>query len=113
MRPAPLVSVIVPCFGQAHYLPEAVGSVLAQTFTDWECIIVDDGSPDDTAAVAARLAAGDDRIKIVRQENRGLPGARNAGIRAARGRYILPLDADDRLEPTMLEKTVAVLQSDP
>lgn len=111
----PQVSVVIPCYRQAHFLPEAVASVVAQTFTDWEVIIVDDGSPDDTAAVAQHLiAAYPDRcIRLIRQENRGLAEARNAGIRAARAPYILPLDADDMLEPEMLAQTVAALDAHP
>lgn len=112
---SPRVSVVIPCYRQAHFLPEAVASVVAQTFTDWEVIIVDDGSPDDTAAVAQHLiAAYPDRcIRLIRQENRGLAEARNAGIRAARAPYILPLDADDMLEPEMLAQTVAALDAHP
>ncbi|MGQ9550724.1 MAG: glycosyltransferase family 2 protein [Roseiflexus sp.] len=112
---APKVSVVIPCYRQAHFLSEAVASVVAQTFTDWEIIIVDDGSPDDTAKVARRLIAAhpDRRIRLIRQENRGLAEARNAGIRVARAPYILPLDADDMLEPEMLAQTVAVLDSHP
>jgi Glycosyltransferases involved in cell wall biogenesis len=109
------VSVVIPCYNQAQFLPEAVASVVAQTFTDWEIIIIDDGSPDDTAAVAQRLiAAHRDRcIRLIRQENRGLAEARNAGIRVARAPYILPLDADDMIEPEMLAQTVAALDAHP
>lgn len=109
------VSVVIPCYNQARFLPEAVASVVAQTFTDWEIIIVDDGSPDDTAAVAQRLIAAypDRRIRLIRQENRGLAEARNAGIRMARAPYILPLDADDMIEPEMLALTVAALDTHP
>jgi glycosyltransferase involved in cell wall biosynthesis len=109
------VSIVIPCYRQAQFLPEAVASVVAQTFTDWEIIIVDDGSPDDTAAVAQRLIAAhpDRRIRLIRQENRGLAEARNAGIRVARAPYILPLDADDMLEPEMLAQTVAALDAHP
>jgi len=111
----PRVSVVIPCYRQAQFLPEAIASVVAQTFTDWEIIIVDDGSPDDTAAVAQRLIAAhpDRRIRLIRQENRGLAEARNAGIRVARAPYILPLDADDMLEPEMLAQTVAALDAHP
>ncbi len=109
----PTVSVVIPCYDQAQYLPDAVRSVVAQTFTDWEIVIVDDGSPDDTAEVAGRLRIGfGERIRLVRQSNRGLSAARNAGIVAALGRYILPLDADDRIEPAMLEVGLQVLTSD-
>lgn len=110
----PAVSVIIPCFEQARYLSEAVQSVVDQTFTDWEIIIVDDGSPDDTAQVAAALIERHgERIRLLQQPNGGVARARNAGIAAALGKYILPLDADDRLHPEMLEETVRLLASDP
>ncbi|WP_349431730.1 glycosyltransferase [Methylomarinum sp. Ch1-1] len=111
----PLVSVVIPCYKQAHYLPEVVASVVAQTFADWECIIVNDGSPDDTGEVARQLIRqySGSLIRLLEQGNGGLSDARNKGIGMASGKYILPLDADDKLDSTMLEKTVAVLQSDP
>jgi GT2 family glycosyltransferase len=111
----PTVSVVIPCYGQAEYLPEAVASVVAQTFTDWELVIVDDGSPDDTALVAGGLIAKypQHRIRLLRQANAGLSRARNAGIGIAKGRQILPLDADDMIAPTMLEQAVAILSRQP
>jgi hypothetical protein len=111
----PTVSVVIPCYEQAEYLPEAVASVVDQTFTDWELIIVDDGSPDETALVASGLIAKypDNRIRVHRQANAGLASARNAGIGSTKGRYVLPLDADDRIDPRMLEATVGVLERDP
>jgi GT2 family glycosyltransferase len=111
----PTVSVVIPCYGQAEYLPEAVASVVGQTFADWELTIVDDGSPDETAAVAADLIARhpSHRIRLIRQANRGLAPARNAGIEASKGRYLLPLDADDMLAPSFLERTVALLEASP
>jgi glycosyltransferase involved in cell wall biosynthesis len=113
-KPAPTVTIVIPCYKQAHLLPEAVESVLAQTFTDWECVIIDDGSPDETAEVADEYAQQHpDRIRVIHKVNAGLANARNSAIRTARGRYILPLDADDRLAPDMLAKTVAVLERDP
>ena len=114
-EPAPLVSIIIPCYKQARYLPEAVASVAAQTFTDWEIIIVNDGSPDDTSEVARALARkyASQRVRLLEKKNGGLAHARNAGIAAAGGAYILPLDADDKIAPTMLEKTVSLLESDP
>jgi glycosyltransferase involved in cell wall biosynthesis len=107
--------VIIPCFKQADLLALAVASVANQTFRDWELIIVDDGSPDDTSAVASRLMAGlpGCACRLVRQENAGLAAARNAGVAAARGAYVLPLDADDAIDPTYLEKAVAVLDRRP
>jgi glycosyltransferase involved in cell wall biosynthesis len=109
--PTPHVSVVIPCYGQAAYLPEAVDSVIGQTFVSWEILIVDDGSPDDTAAVATSLAAEHGRIRLIRQANAGPASARNTGFREARGRYILPLDADDRILPSMLADTVAALDA--
>lgn len=104
---APLVSVIVPCFNQGRYLTEAVESLIAQTWPHWECIIVDDGSTDDTAAVAARLAARDGRVRWVSQANRGLAGARNRGLDQARGAYLQFLDADDLLLPEKFAAQIA------
>ena len=110
----PAVTVIVTCFNYGRWLPESVGSVLAQTFTDFELIIVDDGSTDDSLEVARRLAAGDQRITAITQPNSGQPAIpRNLGIGRARGRYIVCLDADDRLGPTVLEACVAALDADP
>lgn len=111
----PLVSVVIPCFKQAHLLPEAVASVVAQSFAAWEILIVNDGSPDDTAAVAERLACEHPGrcIRLLNQANQGLATARNHGIAATRGKYILPLDADDALAPDFLAQTVAVLEAEP
>jgi glycosyltransferase involved in cell wall biosynthesis len=111
----PMVSVVMPCYRQGEFLQEAVGSVVGQTFADWELIIVNDGSPDDTSAVASRLmtAYPDKSIRLIEKANGGVSSARNTGIAAARGAYILPLDADDLIRPTMLEKTVAVLEQRP
>jgi hypothetical protein len=110
----PTVSVVIPCYGQAPFLPDAVRSVSAQIYTDWEIVIVDDGSPDDAGEVAAGLITDlGPRVRLLRQANRGLAAARNAGIVAALGRYILPLDADDVLEPAMLARTVGLLEQDP
>jgi glycosyltransferase involved in cell wall biosynthesis len=109
------VLIATPCYKQAHFLTEAIESVAAQTHRDLECVIVDDGSPDDTAAVAESLIARypDLDLRLIRQENRGLAEARNAAIRASDAPYFLPLDSDDRLAPTAIEKMVAALESDP
>jgi glycosyltransferase involved in cell wall biosynthesis len=110
---APTVSVIIPCYGQAEFLGEAVASVVAQTWTDWEIVIVDDGSPDDTAQTAQELVERypHHRIRLLSQPNQGVSVARNNGIATSTGRYILPLDADDMLKPLMLERTVALLEA--
>lgn len=104
---------MIPCYEQAAYLPEAVESVVAQTYPFWEAIIVNDGSPDDTGAVARHLiTVHGTRIRLIEQANAGVAAARNAGIAAAAGQYILPLDADDRIAPRMLELTVAMLEAE-
>lgn len=95
----PTLSIVVPCYKQADYLPDTLDSVLHQTFQDWECIVVNDGSPDNTSEVAARYVKLDSRFKLIESENRGLSGARNIGIRASAGQYILPLDSDDLIMP--------------
>ena len=112
-RRPPLVSVVIPCYGQADLLPEAVASVAAQTTPDWELVIVDDGSPDDTADTARHLAAQDGRIQLLHQSHQGVSAARNAGVRAGTGKYVLPLDADDRIAPDMLAATTALLEVEP
>lgn len=111
----PLVSVIIPCYKQAHFLPDAVQSVVDQTYTNWECIIVNDGSPDDTNRVADKLIKKYPKkaIRLIEKDNGGLPDARNQGIRASKGIYWLPLDADDMILPAFLEKAVKVLQKHP
>ncbi len=104
------ISVIIPCYNQAHYLKEAVDSVLAQTYTNWECIIINDGSIDQTDAVAKELIINDDRFIYKKQLNKGLPGARNAGLALCKGDYIQLLDADDLLHPQKMEKHLALIK---
>lgn len=99
----PLISVIVPCFNQARYLPDCLDSVFAQTYPHWECIVVNDGSTDDTRQVAAAYAVKDARFRYVEQENRGLSGARNRGLREMRGQYVQFLDSDDAISPEKFE----------
>lgn len=109
----PRVSVIVPAYNYARFLPAALDSVVAQTFRDWECIVVDDGSTDDTAAVARDYALRDPRIRLIQQQNRGVSAARNCGLRNASAAFIQFLDADDRLYPKKLEDHVAYLDAHP
>jgi len=106
----PAVSVVIPAYNAAWCVRRAVDSVLAQTSSDFELIVVDDGSTDDTAAV---LNIYGDRLRIVRKPNGGLSSARNAGIDAARGRYVAFLDADDWWLPEKLERQVALMEADP
>jgi glycosyltransferase involved in cell wall biosynthesis len=109
---SPLVSVIVPAYDVAEYIGEALDSVLAQTFTDYEIIVVNDGSPD-TESLEKALAPYMSRIVYLKQENRGVSAARNAGIAAARGSLIAFLDGDDTWLPNYLEVQVARIQADP
>jgi glycosyltransferase involved in cell wall biosynthesis len=109
----PLVSIIIPCYNYAHFLPEAVESVLRQKHTHFECIIVNDGSSDNTEEIAQKYCRLDGRVKYVQQENQGLSAARNTGISTAMGKYILPLDADDRISQDYACKAVAVLEENP
>jgi predicted O-linked N-acetylglucosamine transferase (SPINDLY family)/glycosyltransferase involved in cell wall biosynthesis len=111
----PLVSVVIPCYNQAQYLSEAVESVAAQTYRQWEILIVNDGSPDSTTAVAQALIQQNPsfRIRLIEKQNGGLSDARNAGVRFAKGSYILPLDADDKIAPTFLAQAVALLEEHP
>lgn len=105
------VSIIIPCYNLGQYLEQAIKSLMNQTFTDWELIVIDDGSTDeDTKNVLANINYP--KTKLIRTKNQGLPVARNTAIREAQGEYIACLDADDQYAPTFLEKTVAVLDQD-
>ncbi|WP_456324627.1 glycosyltransferase family 2 protein [Desulfonauticus submarinus] len=109
----PLVSIIIPCYNYGRYLPRAVKSVVDQTFPNWELIIVNDGSTDNTSEIAKQLIQQYDKfsIKLIEQENSGQPAIpRNNGIKLAKGKYILCLDPDDMLLPTMLEECVRILE---
>lgn len=106
----PVVSVVIPAYNAAAHLPETIDSVLSQTLSSFEAIVVDDGSTDDTAAIAAAAALRDRRVRFVRRANGGVGTARNTGIQLARGEFIAPLDADDLWAPRKLEKQVARLE---
>jgi hypothetical protein len=105
------VSVIIPAYNQGHYLGEAIRSVLAQTYPDFEIIVVDDGSTDNTADVAKSYS--DSRVRYIYQENRGLSGARNTGIRHATGSFLSYLDSDDLFLPEKLALLVNKFESEP
>ena len=106
-----IVSVIVPSFNYGHFLPATLESVSRQSFQEWECIVVDDGSTDDTAEIASAHAQRDPRFRCVRRPNGGLAAARNTGLRAAGGDYVQFLDADDALEPRKLETHARLLDA--
>jgi glycosyltransferase involved in cell wall biosynthesis len=109
---APRVSVVIPVRDDGAFLDEAVGSVLAQSLEDFEVLVVDDGSAE---PATVRLLDGYERPKtrVLRRPAEGVARARNAGFAAAEGRYFLPLDADDRLAPRFLERTVEILEARP
>jgi glycosyltransferase involved in cell wall biosynthesis len=107
---APLVSVVIPVYNGAATIGRALNSVFDQSFTDYEVVICDDGSTDDTPSV---LAGFGDRIRVIRQANRRFPAARNAAVAASRGDLIALIDHDDQWLPRHLELSVAALQSDP
>jgi len=111
--PSPAISVIVTSYNYGVFLPDALGSVQAQSLQDWECIIVDDGSDDDTPEIAQAWAERDQRFVYLRQENAGPSAARNAGLSQARGRYIQILDADDTIMPDKFDVQARLLGSLP
>lgn len=108
MSESPRVSVIIPCYRHAHFLGGAIESGLAQTYPNVEVVVVDDGSPDDTAQVAARYP-----VRCARQENRGLSAARNTGLRVSSGEFLVFLDADDRLLPNAISDGLTVFKQHP
>ena len=107
----PAISVVVPCYNTGEFLDRVLASLAAQTLRDFEIIVVDDGST--VPATQAKLASVDPPIRVIRQPNRGLAGARNRGFDEARAPFVLPLDCDDELEPTFLEETLAALRDAP
>jgi glycosyltransferase involved in cell wall biosynthesis len=113
MSSGPAVSVVMPAYNAEKYVAEATESILKQTFSDFEFIIVDDGSTDDTGQILAEYAARDDRIKLLRNEHGGVAAAANTACHAARGRYIARMDADDISAPTRLEEQFRFLQAHP
>ena len=112
-EPATTVSVVTPAFNAANYLAQTLESALAQTFTDFELLIVDDGSTDDTAAIAQAYAERDPRVRVIRQPHRGIAAARNVAIAQARGRFLALLDSDDLWCPEYLAEQVGILQRHP
>lgn len=105
----PKFSIIVPIYNVEAFLKECIESVLAQTFSDYELLLVDDGSPDRCGEICDEYALKDDRIRVIHKQNGGLSDARNAGLDQAIGEYILFFDSDDTIFPELLETTVAVM----
>ena len=104
------ISIIVPCYDQAQYLDDCLQSILDQTYTNWECIIVNDGSPDNTERIADEWLQKDSRFKYIKKINGGLSSARNAGLHIASGDFIQFLDSDDLLAPTKLFESITLFQ---
>jgi glycosyltransferase involved in cell wall biosynthesis len=106
-----MVSIIVPAYNAAAFIGETIESVLGQSYSDWELTVIDDGSTDQTAAIVA--AVKDKRVRVVRQANSGVARARNNGLLAAQGEYLVFLDADDLMTPGFLELRVRALDEHP
>jgi len=105
------ITIVIPAFNASQYIDETISSVLAQTFTDWELIVVDDGSTDTTAEIVKKYLT-DRRITLIPQQNRGVSAARNTGIKAASGKFITFLDADDSFMEDCLQHKYDALRSD-
>jgi glycosyltransferase involved in cell wall biosynthesis len=104
-----LVSVVIPCYNHGQYIHESIESILHQTYQNFEIIVIDDGS-DDPETVRTLKAIDIPRVSVYHQQNAHLSAARNSGIEKSQGAYILPLDSDDRFEPTFIEKALQVLK---
>ena len=105
-----MISVIIPCYNQAKFLADALKGLQSQTYSDWECVIVDDGSTDASADIARTFAASDSRIKLFSKENGGTATARNMGLRNIHGDYVRFLDADDDLNKETLARQVEYME---
>lgn len=106
----PLITIVVPCYNQAEFLSDALDSLLAQTYMNWECILVNDGSQDDTELIANHYCIKDARFQYIYQNNGGVSSARNVGISIGKGDYFQFLDCDDLLETTKLEFQIKQLK---
>src|SRR5690606_25843401 len=109
----PLVSIVIPFYNMEEFVAQTIDWALESTYQPLEIVLVDDGSRDDGAAIAEDYAQRFEHITFLQQKNQGVSVARNYGISAAKGRYILPLDGDDRICPAFIAEAVAVLESRP
>lgn len=109
----PPFSIVCPVYGVDDFLPACIESVMAQTFQDWELLLVDDGSPDSSGTICDEYASRDNRIHVFHGKNEGVSAARNIGMENAAGRYVVFLDGDDRLQANTLEVLYAALQKSP
>jgi glycosyltransferase involved in cell wall biosynthesis len=108
-----LISIIVPCYNQGIYLKETIHSALASSYRPLEILIINDGSTDNSLELAQELEAQHPEVRVLNQANAGVTKARNAGIAAGQGEYILPLDGDDLISPAYIEQGLAILASRP
>ena len=106
----PEISIIVPCYNQEKYIGECLDSVLAQSFENWECIVVNDGSTDNSLNIIKEYTKKSDKIKLLNQKNSRLVTARNNGIKTSSGKYIYPLDGDDKIAPDCLAKLYEAME---
>lgn len=107
-----VVSIIVPCYNQSHFIAETLDSVLAQKYTNWECVIINDGSIDNSEEIILRYCEKDERFVYLYQDNAGVVAARNNAIAHSHGKYILPLDGDDLISSDYLALAVPILDAD-
>ena len=108
-----IVTVIVPAYNYANFIGECLDSVLSQTFKSWECIVIDNGSTDNTQDIVKSYSNKDGRIKYHYTNQKGVSLARNLAVSLSHGTYLLPLDADDKIDPTYLEKAVNIMNQNP
>lgn len=113
MTPAPEISVVVPCYNAGRTIAQTLQSVIGQSFADWEAIVLDDGSTDDSAAIVEAIAGREPRLRLMRRANSGVSATRNAGVAAAAGGIIAFLDADDLWHPDYLQRMAAHLSARP
>lgn len=110
-KPSPFISVIMPCYNHGKYLSEAIESVITQNYDNWELIIVDDGSTDNSSEVAKHYVEKDNRISYIYQRNAGPSAARNRGVKKSRGKYLHFLDGDDKISSKYLSTSVAYMEN--
>src|SRR5690554_2414188 len=110
--PQPLISIIVPCYNVGVFIKKSLQSIYLQTYTNWECILVDDGSKDQTKNEIDVWLKRDSRFKYIYQDNQGLSGARNTGLQKAEGEFVYFFDSDDLLDVITLENLLSLVEND-
>lgn len=107
------VSIVIPCYNQGNFIEETIDSVINQTYNNWECVIVDDGSTDESLKILESKVGGDSRFKVISIKNSGVAFARNIAIKESKGTFILPLDGDDKINKKYLELAVEYFEKKP